>query len=221
VWQYGGALLKPGILLLLLLIATVALYSPACWADGTDPGAGTRGCGGNTGTVCDLSPIGQTITATGFSTGSPGGTATASVFDPLTTPISEFLVTFQSTVMGNNGVMDTLSYSCASSDPEGEMNCTPEGGTTFLFSFAPSSGETLCPAPPLSDTSTSSTGSSSCFVGETIILTILGTDPTNLGGVALTASTSLVPEPASGLLLLFGLAAGGLAGLRKRLPFLA
>jgi hypothetical protein len=201
----------------MFLIAAVALFSPACWADGTDPKAGTQGCGGKTGVTCDNSPIGTKITFTAFATGNLGDTATASVFDPLTTPVSEFLVTFQSMVNG-----ESLSYSCdGSSELEGAMNCTPEGGTTFLFSFAPSSGETLCPAPPLSDTSSGSTGSSSCFVGETIILTIIGTDPTNLGGVALTASTSLVPEPASGLLLLFGLAAGGLAGLRKRIPFLA
>jgi len=208
----GGTCMKPvRLFLLCLFLIAVAVLSPrACWADGAgpiDPQPKTQGCNGKGQPPCDLSPVGESISLTFENVTVEGVTvveAMASVDNSGPTALGQFVVNFPTSVT-IDGVLDSLTYTCGSPGVAG-YSCTPEGGGTFLFT-APSISDDLC----YSDQETA------CQPGETVILEEVEGDP-NLLGVTLTAATSTtLPEPASGLLLLFGLAAGGLTGLRKRL----
>ena len=212
-WQCGGALLRRGILLLLLLIMAAALYSPASWADGTDPKPITQGCGGSNAS-CDATIIynaSQVYTIT-------------LVFRSASDPMNPFGTDawVAEIVNGTGGTIDsytemfkqekglTYSSTCAG----GFLTCVYDGGSTYTFTGSVLNSPTVNPRDPDCD------GDDICY-GVIIGLIPVEGDATPSYGSTLSSTIYdiQVPEPSSGLLLLSGLAVGllGLRGLRNNL----
>jgi len=221
VWRCGGAFLKRGVLLLLLLILAATLYSPASWADGTnpptDPKPFTQGCGSGPGqTPCDATLIGPSGTV-GVQLTFENGIAETDLINDSGKTLTHFSVSFKVnaglTFNPCDTELNTLFTTC---NYEGTVN----GIATYDFS-----GGSLCSvnsddiqvvhgvATYKSDGDHDDTCS-----GMILGLEATGTDKVTNGETV--QGTFDVPEPSSALLLISGLAFG-LVGLRSRRQRLA
>jgi len=211
---------------LLLFVAIFGISWSVARADSTDPKVFTSGCGGKGQPVCDPDFLTQqnptsiaNVTFTFLSETDPNnplpGTVTA--FDDIANLSGVSVNHFILTLSPDDSNNDPLTYSCGTppANTTGSFTCTQIGVDTFDFLGGP-----ICSVP------TDPTGISellflqnpTCQYGERFYLQA-STDagdknPDALIGQSVTGSL-LVPEPASGLLLLIGLC-GGAFVLRKR-----
>lgn len=213
-WQFGGKLVKRGQLLLLLLIALVALYSPASWADGTnppvDPKPITQGCGG-TNPPCDytvIGPSGEVSISLTFEPVKGDYVVVNGVQEQVYEAVEDFVNESGHTITGFTASFNVPSglvfEGCGSTQlgtctPDFEGNVT-SGVATYTF------GGLDLPSYDPDDCE----GVIGLVLG---LISIPGTDVV-MSGETVTGTLS-VPEPSSALLLLFGLAAG-LVGFRSR-----
>lgn len=209
---------------LLVVVAFLGISASVARADGVDPIVFTKGCGGTTGTICDLVVLtagstNVTVPETFNSCDTFGCTAMDSVINETGAAITSFTMVFQDSVVTPTGTTETLTYACQSEDP---FHCTPVAGTTNAFTFSGNicstddyvsnvdGGITFVPDDNADDT---------CTSGVTIGLHASVAE--NLSGVTLTRNffSTAAPEPSSALLLMAGLMAGlvSLKSLRNNL----